>query len=109
MMSERYEYGRSDPALRPTVPPPGRRSRDMVVDGWGNIIGNTTDVSDMLAPVRCRCGAVYDTGTVTVTARYADCSMWVTPCCRITVDDRPPWPGGLRAFTRLDKDGRPRA
>ncbi|MEV1315420.1 hypothetical protein AB0J14_04965 [Micromonospora arborensis] len=44
----------------------------------------------MTSPVRCnRCRTgVYDLGTVTVTARYADCSMWNTPCCGSLVDDR---------------------
>jgi hypothetical protein len=44
---------------------------------------------DWFYPVLCtHCGGVYDAGSVTVTARYADCSMWVSPCCRRTVDDR---------------------
>ncbi|MEU4781053.1 hypothetical protein [Micromonospora sp. NPDC023633] len=43
----------------------------------------------MSQPVRCTwCGGVYDLGTVTVTARYTDCSMWKAPCCGATVDDR---------------------
>lgn len=48
------------------------------------------DITDMFRPVRCRrChSGVYDLGTVTVTARYADCSMWKTPCCDQLVDDR---------------------
>lgn len=25
---------------------------------------------------------------VTVIARYADCSVWTSPCCKRTVDDR---------------------
>ncbi|HEY9415195.1 MAG TPA: hypothetical protein VIQ30_10580 [Pseudonocardia sp.] len=31
---------------------------------------------------------VYDLGTVQVTARYADCSVWKAPCCGSVVDDR---------------------
>lgn len=47
-------------------------------------------VKDMRFPVRCtRCNGVYDSATVTVTARYSDCSVWVSPCCNQTVDDRP--------------------
>lgn len=34
------------------------------------------------------CGQVYDGGKVTVTARYADCSVWTSPCCGQQVDDR---------------------
>lgn len=46
------------------------------------------DVLDMHQPVRCRCGQHYDLGKVEVTARYSDCSVWKTPCCHQTVDDR---------------------
>jgi hypothetical protein len=43
----------------------------------------------MHQPVECCwCGGVYDLGTVTVTGRYADCSVWEAPCCGRTVDDR---------------------
>jgi hypothetical protein len=39
--------------------------------------------------VRClHCGGTYDLGKVTVVARYTDCSVWRTPCCDLTVDDR---------------------
>jgi hypothetical protein len=63
-------------------------------------------VETMSQPVRCRCGAIYDLGTVTVTARYADCSMWHTPCCQALIDDRGDglsWPG-VRYYTRLTKN-----
>lgn len=48
------------------------------------------DITGMASPVRCmRCHrGVYDLGRVEVTARYADCSMWKTPCCGAVVDDR---------------------
>lgn len=47
------------------------------------------DTIDMFSPVQCtHCSGVYDLGTVTVTARYTDCSMWKAPCCGLTVDDR---------------------
>lgn len=44
----------------------------------------------MTDPVQCnRCGrGIYDLGTVKVTARYVDCSMWKAPCCGALVDDR---------------------
>lgn len=49
----------------------------------------TPDVTGMTSPVRCsHCGGVYDLGTVTVTGRYTDCSVWRSPCCGLTVDDR---------------------
>lgn len=54
----------------------------------------------MTSPVRCQCGAIYDLGHVTVTARYADCSVWTTPCCGRVEDDRP-W---VRRYTELTRD-----
>jgi hypothetical protein len=43
----------------------------------------------MHQPARCTwCGGVYDLGTVEVTARYTDCSVWKAPCCGTVVDDR---------------------
>jgi hypothetical protein len=50
----------------------------------------TEQIQAMHQPVRCnRCyTGIYDLGTVTVTARYADCSVWRTPCCDQSVDDR---------------------
>jgi hypothetical protein len=48
------------------------------------------DIAGMSQPARClRCShGVYDLGTVEVTARYTDCSMWKSPCCGSVVDDR---------------------
>lgn len=47
------------------------------------------DAEAMTSPVRCTfCGTVYDLGHVTVTQRYADCSVFKTPCCGRQVDDR---------------------
>jgi hypothetical protein len=47
------------------------------------------ETAGMVSPVRCAyCSRVYDLGTVTVTARYMDCSVWKSPCCDRTVDDR---------------------
>lgn len=51
----------------------------------------------MMAPAQCRCGSIYDTAKVTVTARYADCSVWTAPCCGRVEDDRP-W---TRGYTPL--------
>jgi hypothetical protein len=64
-----------------------------------------TGVSAMFMPVECaHCRQVYDAGKVTVTARYLDCSVWKSPCCGLTVDDRtPPW--GIRHYWELDSDG----
>jgi len=66
------------------------------------------DVQGMHFPVRCgHCGIVYDMGRVEVLQRYQDCSMWKCPGCKVLVDDRkPPW--GVRHYTELDKNGRPR-
>ena len=44
---------------------------------------------DMLAPVRCaHCSRIYDLCKTTVTARYADATCFVSPCCKRSVDDR---------------------
>lgn len=47
-------------------------------------------IEEMTSPVLClRCHrGIYDLGTVVVTARYTDCSVWRTPCCGLTVDSR---------------------
>lgn len=43
----------------------------------------------MIWPVRClHCDTVYDGADVEVLARYADCSVWKSPCCNRRVDDR---------------------
>ena len=61
------------------------------------------DTAGTLSPVRCTyCNRTYDLGAVEVTARYEDCSVWVTPCCGRTVDDRPGWGGRTKAFARLE-------
>lgn len=62
------------------------------VDMQGRVFldGTTEDkIRGMTSPVRCgACGRIYDLGTVTVTQRYADCSVWKAPCCKVTTDDR---------------------
>lgn len=59
-----------------------------VMDGRGRVVLGA-DTTGMVTPVRCRhCGGVYDVGTVTVTDRYTDCSVWTAPCCNRVVDDR---------------------
>jgi len=46
-------------------------------------------LSSMLVPVVCSyCGAIYDACGVEVTARYADCTCYITPCCGRHADDR---------------------
>lgn len=83
-------------------------------DVYGRVRSITTAeeleaIREMSFPVRCRCGKVYDIGAVTVTARYADCSVWKTPCCRRVTDDRPAgWSSGP-SYQELDKrTGQPR-
>jgi hypothetical protein len=48
-------------------------------------------LTDMRFPVLClHCRTYYDLGHVKVTARYADCSVWTSPCCgHPGIDDRP--------------------
>ncbi|MGI5247565.1 hypothetical protein [Dactylosporangium sp. CA-139066] len=64
-------------------------------------------IRDMMFPVRCTCGQVYDLGKVEVTARYTDCSMWKAPCCGRQADDRGEtgWKS-TQDYYRLDRDGR---
>ncbi|GAA2347399.1 hypothetical protein [Dactylosporangium salmoneum] len=45
-------------------------------------------IRDMMFPVRCTCGRIYDLAKVEVTARYADCTLWKAPCCGRQADDR---------------------
>lgn len=48
-----------------------------------------TDLNEMMSPVRCAfCRGIYDLAAVIVTGRYVDCSVWRTPCCDVTADDR---------------------
>lgn len=71
----------------------------------------SSDIETMSIPVRCRwCSGVYDLGAVEVTARYADCSVWKTPCCDNTADDR--GETGWKSFAdydRIPKNGERRA
>jgi hypothetical protein len=65
------------------------RKRIYRADPDGRVHFDRGDVEGMTSPVQCAyCNRVYDLGTVTVTARYLDCSMWKSPCCGRTVDDR---------------------
>lgn len=64
--------------------------------------------ANMMFPVRCaHCSGVYDLGSVEVTARYADCSMWNAPCCRRQVDDRGETGWKSRGdYTRIERRSR---
>ena len=43
----------------------------------------------MISPVRCTyCGKVYDLADVETIARYADATVFRSPCCKRQVDDR---------------------
>jgi len=56
--------------------------------------------------VRCtHCGGTYRLGSVTVTARYTDCSCWNAPCCGTQVDDRGEtgWKT-LKDYARISED-----
>lgn len=46
-------------------------------------------VKDMLSPVEClHCGKVYDLTEGKPVHRFADCTVFITPCCSKQVDDR---------------------
>jgi len=56
---------------------------------WALAMAERAAITQMSHPVECcKCGAVYDLGKIEVTGHYLDCTMWRTPCCRATVDDR---------------------
>lgn len=60
------------------------------------------EISRMQSPARCtHCGGIYDLGMVTVYQRYSDCSVWKTPCCGRTADDRKF--KSLPDYTEIDK------
>ena len=59
-------------------------------------------VEKMLVPVICnRCKRTYDLCNTEVIHRYADCTLYKTPCCKQNVDDRE-WVSNP-AFTRIKK------
>lgn len=76
-------------------------------DAWPGVFyphwRDDPDISGMDIPVACGfCGEIYDLAVVKVTARYSDCSVWTTPCCRRAgVDDRPAWGTGRRSYREL--------
>lgn len=62
----------------------------------------TYDTSGMMYPVECNhCRRIYDLTKAEKTARYADCDVFTTPCCRRTADTRP-WKG-LADYTKLER------
>lgn len=48
----------------------------------------TTDDTSRHDVICNYCRSTYELGRVTTTARYADCTMFITPCCGREVDDR---------------------
>lgn len=73
----------------------GRMKDRLEFDMYGiaRIMPDPGELAGMGSPVRCFfCGKVYDLQAVHVTQRYADCSVWKTPCCNHEADDRR-WPG----------------
>jgi hypothetical protein len=72
------------------------------------------DVTGMGSPVQCSyCGKAYDLqgapkgepGYIELIHRYADCDLFVTPCCGKEADTREFV--GLPSFRRLDYEGFP--
>lgn len=56
----------------------------------------------MISPVRCNhCGQTYDLCEGKPVDRYADCTVYITPCCGRQVDDRPAGWASRPAFERL--------
>ncbi len=82
-----------------------RPARRYEIDIYGRMVPRH-DVTGMSQPCRCRCGRVYDLGTVQVTARHLDCSVWTAPCCGAVVDDRGETGWKSQSdYVRLDQDG----
>lgn len=69
-------------------------------------------LDQMMVPVECaHCGTIYDLTSVEVVARYLDCSVWTSPCCRRPgCDDRGGGPFGksMPDIHRVGRDGRRR-
>lgn len=67
-----------------------------VPDRHGILRARIAAACGMSMPVEClSCGNVHDAAKVTVTATYADCSMWNCPGCGRQRDDRPAGMGGI--------------
>lgn len=59
--------------------------------------------ADPVSPAQClRCSAPYDLCAGEVVHRYADCTLYTTPCCGAQVDDRT-WLSSP-AFRRIGRD-----
>lgn len=66
----------------------------MRIDMYGRRLVDV-DVTGMRHPMRCRfCDKVHDASTVEVVHRYADCSTWRCPGCKVLIDDRAEGWGG---------------
>jgi hypothetical protein len=77
--------------------------RVIFTDPNGGFIQVTPEIDDMMFPVLCRCGKVYDIGALTKDAnrlhRFGDCDQWTTPCCEQITDNRP-W---NRSYEEIEK------
>lgn len=82
------------------------RLYEMMMNGRIQTYGGVSisKVKEMMMPVKCnRCNQIYDLcGEMKVIHRYADCTLYQTPCCHQNVDDREYITNP--AFTRIDKD-----
>lgn len=62
---------------------------EMNSSGTYKILGEKAKLDKMLIPVQCNhCGKPYDLCETEVIHRYADCTLYKTPCCNRTADDR---------------------
>lgn len=66
----------------------------------GDLVAAADLAASMDIPVICRCGQLFDMAAVKVTVRAADCSVFNTPCCDRTTDDRTWINNGLTRVTR---------
>lgn len=87
-------------------PDPDGWVRHMITgEGW---LVDQYDVEGMTFPVLCDCGRVYDMDKVKVLARYLDCTVWKSPCCKRTQDDRPKGWTTQHNYVELNRDGTPK-
>lgn len=74
------------------------------MDSMCNIttIGDKKIIDKMIAPVKCsHCGKIYDLTEGKVVHRFADCTLYDTPCCNTKADDRVG--KSIPDFTRLEE------
>jgi hypothetical protein len=75
------------------------------LDPNGAFIEVPKEIDEMMFPVLCSCGKVYDIGALTKEGnrlhRYTDCDQWTTPCCGRITDNRP-WAKNYQEIEKIE-------